>query len=59
MGIVAVESRTTPDERKRFQKALTGFCANKEGRQFCELFGIEAFLPVNRSNYDGMRALWK
>lgn len=59
MGVVADEARTTPDERKRLQKALAGFCEHKEGRQFCELFGIDAFLPANASTYDAMRALWK
>lgn len=59
MGVVANEKTTTPDERRRFQKALTGFCSHKEGKQFCELFGIDAFVPANASTYDGARALWK
>lgn len=59
MGVVANEKTTTPDERRRFQKALTSFCGHKEGKQFCELFGIDAFVPANASTYDGAKALWK
>jgi hypothetical protein len=59
MGVVASEKTTTADERRRFQKALTGFCAHKDGKQFCELFGIDAFVPANASTYDAMKTLWK
>jgi len=59
MGVVADAQRTTPDERRRLQKAMQGFCQNPEGKGFCELFGIDAFLPANESLYDAVRALWK
>lgn len=59
MGVVASEKTTTADERRRFQKALTGFCGHKDGKQFCELFGIDAFVPANASTYDGVKTLWK
>ncbi|HOI11230.1 MAG TPA: PhnD/SsuA/transferrin family substrate-binding protein [Myxococcota bacterium] len=59
MGVVANEKTTTPEERRRFQKALTSFCGHKDGRQFCELFGIDAFVPANASTYDAVKALWK
>jgi len=59
MGVVANEKTTTPDERRRFQKALTAFCGHKDGKQFCELFGIDGFVPANASTYDGAKALWK
>lgn len=59
MGVVAQVQRTTPDERKRLQKAMQGFCGHPEGKGFCELFGIDAFLPANGSVYDAVRALWK
>lgn len=59
MGVVAHTQRTTPEERKRLQKAMQGFCGHPDGKGFCELFGIDAFLPANGSVYDGARALWK
>ncbi len=59
MGVVAGEKTTTADERRQFQKALTMFCGHKDGKQFCELFGIDAFVPANASTYDGQKALWK
>ncbi|HOE82646.1 MAG TPA: PhnD/SsuA/transferrin family substrate-binding protein [Myxococcota bacterium] len=59
MPVVANEKATTPEERKRFQKALTSFCDHKDGKQFCELFGIDAFVPANASTYSAPKALWK
>jgi hypothetical protein len=59
MGVVADTTKTTPDERKRLQKAMGAFCGHKDGKQFCELFGIQGFVPVDATAFDSVRALWK
>ncbi len=58
-GVFAVESRTSRDERARIGKALESFCAHADGRSFCELFGIDGFVPAGASSYESVRALWE
>lgn len=57
-GVFAVEPRTSQDERARIGKALQSFCGHADGRSFCELFGIDGFVPADASSYESVRALW-
>lgn len=57
-GVFAVSGQTTEEERKRIQRALGGFCEDKEGRSFCELFGIDGFVRADESSFAGVEALW-
>ena len=58
MGLVADEKLTTPDERARFAKALTGMCSDNEGKKLCELFGVEAFRSAPDGTFHSMTSLW-
>lgn len=58
-GVFAVERRTSQDERARISKALQSFCGHVDGRSFCELFGMDGFVPADASSYESVRALWE
>ncbi len=58
-GVFAVGARVSEEERRRLAHALQSFCSHADGRSFCELFGIDGFVPVEASVYDGVRALWE
>lgn len=58
MGVVADSSATTGEERARFGTALAEMCVDPEGKKLCELFGVDAFLPVDASAYEPMVKLW-
>lgn len=59
VGIVADGQKTTSQERQKLSGSLKGFCRDPQGRPFCEVFGIDAFVPVGASAYEPMRGLWK
>ncbi len=58
VGLVANGKRTTADERNRFLKALGKMCEHREGRQLCELFGIERFVPADEQAFKTIITLW-
>lgn len=58
VGVVSDTTRSTDDERKRFTKALSSFCGHADGKQFCDLFGIDGFLPVDAGTYRAIETLW-
>jgi len=58
MGVVADSAHTTPEERERFGKALSGMCADSEGKKLCELFGVESFAVVDPAVFEPMAKLW-
>jgi hypothetical protein len=58
MGVVANSALTTKEERDRFGKALEEMCADTEGKKLCELFGVEAFVPVDSMVFEPMIKLW-
>jgi oxepin-CoA hydrolase/3-oxo-5,6-dehydrosuberyl-CoA semialdehyde dehydrogenase len=47
IGLVAAEKLSSPEQRQNLVKALSGLCADAEGKKLCDLFSIEAFGPVN------------
>jgi hypothetical protein len=59
MGVVADGARTTPEERERFGKALSGMCADAEGKKLCDLFGVESFAVVNPAVFEPAIKLWE
>jgi ABC transporter, phosphonate, periplasmic substrate-binding protein len=58
MGVVANTDISTADERNRFANALTGMCADSEGKKLCEVFGIDAFVSVDAATFEPMIKLW-
>ena len=58
MGMAADSKSTTADDRTRMTKALAGMCVDPEGKKLCDLFGIEAFVPVEPGVFEPMIKLW-
>jgi hypothetical protein len=58
VGVVANGHRTTPDERARFSQALSKICTHREGKQLCELFGVETFVPADTKAFQKAIDLW-
>ena len=58
VGVVANGHRTTPDERTRFSQALSKICTHREGKQLCELFGVETFVPADTKAFQKAIDLW-
>lgn len=58
VGVVANGQKTTPDERTRFSQALSKICTHREGKQLCELFGVEAFVPADTKAFQKAIDLW-
>jgi len=58
LGIVAVKSESSAAEQRRFAGALDEFCDHPDGKQFCDLFGVDDFIPVEPTVYDEVKALW-
>ena len=57
-SILAVGHRTNAREIGLFTKALSGFCRDSKGKVFCNMFGIDAFVPVDKGAYRGVERLW-
>ncbi|MEZ4470844.1 MAG: PhnD/SsuA/transferrin family substrate-binding protein [bacterium] len=51
VGVVADETQLDADARARLVAALAGICDHAEGKALCELFGVEAFEPVDAGAY--------
>lgn len=45
--------------QERFSSALTRFCDDKDGRSYCDLFGLEAFVKADESAYKGVIQAWE
>jgi hypothetical protein len=58
MGLAADSKATTAEERARFAQALEGMCADSEGKKLCDLFGVDAFVPVEPAVFEPMIKLW-
>lgn len=58
MGVVADSARTNAEERARFSQALAGMCTDTEGKKLCDMFGVEAFVPVDAAVFAPMLKLW-
>ena len=59
VGVVANGQRTTADERNRFARALSRVCTHQEGKQLCELFGVENFVAADLQAFQKTIDLWK
>lgn len=59
MPLVASRTGTTEAERKDFISTMQKFCSNREGKQFCDLFGIDSFMKANDKDFNEARTLWK
>jgi hypothetical protein len=57
--VVANGQRTTADERNRFARALSRVCTHQEGKQLCELFGVESFVSADLQAFQKTIDLWK
>ena len=58
VGVVANGQKTTPGERTRFTQALSKICTHREGKQLCELFGVETFIPADMQVFTKVIELW-
>jgi ABC-type phosphate/phosphonate transport system substrate-binding protein len=58
VGLVANGEKTTADQRNRFLKALAKMCEHRDGKQLCELFGIETFVPADEQAFKKIITLW-
>lgn len=58
MGMSADSKATSAEDRARFAKALEGMCTDPEGKKLCDLFGVEAFVPVEAAVFEPMIKLW-
>lgn len=58
IGVVADSRSSSVEERTRFAQALESMCSDAEGKKLCELFGVQAFLPVDPKVYDRVTQLW-
>jgi hypothetical protein len=58
VGVVANGQRTTEGERKRFSRAICKMCTHQDGKPLCELFGVEAFVPVDMTAFGTVFQLW-
>ena len=59
VGVVANGRMTTADERNRFSRALSQICSHPEGKQLCELFGVETFVPADLQAFQKVINLWQ
>lgn len=59
MGLVANQTKATPEDQTRIKNALTGLCADVEGKKLCDLFGIEAFIPADLQAINQTLNQWK
>lgn len=58
LGVAANGNSTSADDRRRFSQALYNICSRQNGKQLCELFGLEAFVPADIKAFDKIISLW-
>ncbi len=58
-GLVADTQKTTKAERDKLSDALVQMCKHADGKQMCELFGIDAFVAVDPKIYEPVDKLWR
>ncbi len=58
-GLVADSQKTTKTERGKLTSALVKMCSHADGKQMCELFGIDAFVAVDPKIYEPVDKLWR
>jgi ABC-type phosphate/phosphonate transport system substrate-binding protein len=58
-GLVANGKKTTKDERGRLTQALSAMCSHSKGKELCEMFGVEAFVPADASAFKKIMLMWR
>jgi hypothetical protein len=58
VGLAIDETRVPAADRKKMTDALTRMCTQGEGAKLCELFGVEAFVPVPADAYAQVIGRW-
>ena len=58
-GLVADSQKTTKADRAKLTNSLVKMCSHADGKQMCELFGIDAFVAVDPKIYDPVEKLWR
>jgi len=58
MGVVANTKKSSPEDRARLTQALSTMCSDPKGKELCELFGVESFVPADMNIYKSVKALW-
>ncbi len=58
MGVVGNTKKTSAEDRARLTQALSNMCSDSKGKELCELFGVESFVPADMAAYKGVKALW-
>lgn len=59
VGLAASTERTTAAQRKKLTEALVGLCQHPDGKEICDLFGMQAFAPAAAEDYQRVVELWK
>ncbi len=59
MPLVASRTKTSDADRKEFTGMMQKFCSNRDGKQFCDLFGIDSFMKAVDKDFNEARTLWK
>lgn len=59
LGLAVNERLVSAPERVRLTDAMTRLCSHADGKAICELFGLEAFLPVSAEDYRTVIELWE
>jgi hypothetical protein len=59
VGLAASTKRTTAAQRDKLTKALVGLCRHPDGKEICDLFGMQAFAPAAAEDYQRVVELWK
>ncbi|MBN2496215.1 MAG: PhnD/SsuA/transferrin family substrate-binding protein [Deltaproteobacteria bacterium] len=57
-GLSADTSKTQAGDRQKMLKALGAICTDADGKEMCELFGIDAFAPADEKEYKSVQELW-
>ena len=58
IGLTADGKQTTAEDRKRLTEALSKMCSQTQGKETCDMFGIEAFSPADPKTYQAVIGLW-
>ncbi len=59
VGLAAATDRTSVQDRKRMAEALGKLCKSAQGKDICDMFGLESFKPVTSQNvYIEVEKLW-
>ena len=58
VGLVADEKQIDQSTRERLKKAIVDLCQAEQGREICEMFSLETFVPISPGAYKVVISLW-